>query len=305
MIVTRKERRANVPYNWREQNAEQRDYQSRQWRAFTEAEKASYLLEAAEARQHAEQKFSFLDACREGRVDDVAALLDDDDENRSLASVVTPGSDRFALLGDGTTALHASVMNQQHAAASLLISAGADMEARDHDRFTPFLLACGLGDLEMVSLLLLTGKANIEATGPFDRRPLHRSTIGGHVLIVKILIENNANVAAADVFGETAADIARAWKARCRDRHSTDFSLEKESHYQSIVDLLTGVSTIQAAAKGMMLAQGLAEKMAGGAAARRIRQRAADGRSGKRGEKHNGGSSHSGGGEEGSDTMIS
>ena len=289
-----------APLNWREQTAEvklimssppsvsllhllirsiicirylqQRDYQARWWRVASAPERASHLRKLEESAAEDSKKYAILDACRVGHEDKLCALLD---EHEHLgATFHAPGSDRVALLSDRTTPLHVAVVNSQHAVALALIKRGGDANQKDADNLTPLLIACGLGDRNMTELLLSQGRANIESKGPFQRTPLHRAVIGGHVNVVRLLLQKRADAEAEDTFGENAVTLARTWAARCRDRHGPDFSVEKESDYQSCIDLLSGVADFQAAAKGMLLAKSLAHKMAGRAAAARMRRRA-------------------------------
>jgi ankyrin repeat protein len=71
-------------------------------------------------------------------------------------------------LGGGfqkATALHLAVLRNQHAAASLLIERGADLNRRDFpDNAAPLHFAAAHGDLEMIRLLVEAG-ADVESRG--------------------------------------------------------------------------------------------------------------------------------------------
>jgi ankyrin repeat protein len=82
--------------------------------------------------------------------------------------------------------------------ASLLIKAGADLEARNRDGWTPLLLSVRRGHTEIASLLLKAG-ANVNAkTGLYGWTALHVAAKNGLEDLTRQLLALGANVHAAD-----------------------------------------------------------------------------------------------------------
>lgn len=66
------------------------------------------------------------------------------------------------------------------------------MDARQTDNFTPLMLACNVGSLPLVQLLLKKG-AEPDAMGANLRTAAHIASLGGHATVLKELIDYGAN----------------------------------------------------------------------------------------------------------------
>jgi ankyrin repeat protein len=125
----------------------------------------------------------------------------------------------------GGTPLTAAVANGQLDVARLLIETGADVNARDHFGRTALMEAAHIGRLELVALLIEKG-ADVNAKGHTSgerdmalhnhREAEHLMSVPGsttalmeaawrnNVDIIKLLIDNGANVESKDEYGRTA-----------------------------------------------------------------------------------------------------
>ena len=83
-----------------------------------------------------------------------------------------------------------------------LLSQGARVDARDQG-FTPLLAAAQFGHTEVCKLLLETGKANIEETGPYGHTALRIAANKGHSSTVAMLLSQGARVDSRDEEGNT------------------------------------------------------------------------------------------------------
>jgi ankyrin repeat protein len=90
---------------------------------------------------------------------------------------------------------------------SLLIKAGADIEARNRDGWTPLLLSVRQGHIEVASLLLKAG-ANVNAKTKFDWTALHLAAKKGLEDLTRQLLTLGANVHAGNGNGWTALHCA-------------------------------------------------------------------------------------------------
>ena len=127
------------------------------------------------------------------------------------------------LLTVGTTPLVRASKAGDVAAMKLLITHGANVELPTATGITPLMAASGNGSanldtrgrykseeqaVEAVALLLKAG-ANINARDRNGQTALHGAAGWGWNSLVKTLASNNADLAAKDAQGRTAADIAR------------------------------------------------------------------------------------------------
>jgi ankyrin repeat protein len=110
-----------------------------------------------------------------------------------------------------------------------LIAAGASMERRDDDGFTPLDQAAGEGNIQIVRQLLRSG-ANVNGRTR-NGTPLHTACAYGHVAIVRLLLDSGADPSATDDAGRTPAAFTRIGKAKGQ-RASTIRGLFREASAQ-------------------------------------------------------------------------
>jgi tankyrase len=112
---------------------------------------------------------------------------------------------------DGTPPLITALKRGLTIIAQILLSAGADPNARDRLGLTPLLIACGKptsGYRNAVDLLLKKG-AHINVRDPLGNTPLLLSITGGTPDIAFALIEQGADVFASRRDGATALSLAQ------------------------------------------------------------------------------------------------
>jgi uncharacterized protein len=132
-----------------------------------------------------------VEAARAGRHDMVRAL-------------VAGGADVNQRAGDGTTALHWSVLNGDAALVDLLLAAGADVSAANRHGVTPLALAATNGSGPLVERLLGAG-ADPNAANADGETALMRAARTGRPEPVAALLAHGADVNAVErPFGETA-----------------------------------------------------------------------------------------------------
>ncbi len=105
--------------------------------------------------------------------------------------------------GDGTTALHFAVYEDDVEAAGKLVRAGARVDVENRYGQRPLLLACGNGNGAMVRLLLEAG-AEVHGPGKGGETPLMLASRAGSVEAVKALLARGAKVEARERAGQTA-----------------------------------------------------------------------------------------------------
>ena len=108
---------------------------------------------------------------------------------------------------DGRTLLQVAAKLGNVAVAQLLLSNGADVNARANQGYTALHSAAFMNHKEMVELLLMN-KANIEARNSQGMTPLFGAAIKGNTDVVQLLIANRANVNAQDSDGASPLYVA-------------------------------------------------------------------------------------------------
>lgn len=101
--------------------------------------------------------------------------------------------------------LHAAIRANDLPAASDLLRAGADPSRRDPEGFTPLMIAAGLGQPYMVSMLLAAG-ADVLAIDPrMGTTALHKAAQGGNPDVIGFLLDRGAFIdQQSPVLGNTA-----------------------------------------------------------------------------------------------------
>jgi len=103
------------------------------------------------------------------------------------------------------TDLHAAVLRRDIDLSRSLLKAGADVNARDKDGWTPLYQACRCLSFETVRFLLDHG-ADPNICTADNSTPLHAACMNSSVDYVRILLQHGADPGSKDRFGETALD---------------------------------------------------------------------------------------------------
>jgi len=106
------------------------------------------------------------------------------------------------------TPLHAAVQQKDQETAALLLSAGADPFAPNHQGMSPIALM--LADGSEASLRSFAGAAGLEAKDIMGEGFLHYAVRAGKADSVKLLLSMGANKDAKNNAGESAHDVAKA-----------------------------------------------------------------------------------------------
>ena len=130
--------------------------------------------------------------------------------------LVSKGADLNAKDMIGMTPLHYVASGGHKEIVELLIANGADVNAKDEYGLTPLHNAADKGRKEVADLLIAKG-ANVNAVGDlFGGTPLHAAAFGDHKEIVELLIAKgadvNAKVASGFNKGMTPLDLAIDFK---------------------------------------------------------------------------------------------
>jgi ankyrin repeat protein len=131
-----------------------------------------------------------IDAVRNGDLSEIRAAL--------------PTSDLEARDRQGRTALLLATQANAVDIARALIEAGADVNARDGMKDTPFLYAGAEGRDEILKLILATGKANLGDTNRYGGTALIPAAHHGHPTTVAILLDAGLDVDHVNNLGWTA-----------------------------------------------------------------------------------------------------
>jgi len=133
--------------------------------------------------------------------------------------------------------------------AEVLLTAGANVEARDAIGRTPLHSAVDAWKVNVVELLLDHG-ANTEAKDEKGQTPLHLAAEAGEADVVELLLERGADREAKDLCGETPLDLAEK-EASCFADHPEEglaqvISLlrDEEVEVEGVYEVEAGESTL-------------------------------------------------------------
>jgi RNA polymerase sigma factor (sigma-70 family) len=129
----------------------------------------------------------------------------------------------------GSTALHLAVARGDRAAAELLLSLGAPVDAERAGEITPLHLAALMQRPEMARLLLAQGAA-IDARSQINQTALHHAALRGDQATMQVLLEHHADLTVIDREGHMAVDLA----ALRGDQKSVDFLVAQSSAQPSV-----------------------------------------------------------------------
>jgi uncharacterized protein len=127
-----------------------------------------------------------IEAARSGNIDEIRAL-------------VQKGADVNAAEGDGMTALHWAAEGNHAEAASILLYAGARLDARTRiGAYTPLLVASRVGNAEVIEVLLEAGADVHYRTTTGEMTALHFAAAAGNPRAVELLLDHGAEVDARE-----------------------------------------------------------------------------------------------------------
>ena len=104
----------------------------------------------------------------------------------------------------GRTALMVAAHGRHHDTARALISAGANLDALDRERYDVLTISGVINDVEMVKLALAAGANPGQTTSPYDGTALIAAAHLGHVEVVRALINAKAPLDHVNNLGWTA-----------------------------------------------------------------------------------------------------
>jgi len=102
------------------------------------------------------------------------------------------------------TPLMIATRNDQLAIARRLIEAGADVNAKDNIRDTPFLYAGAEGRDEILKLILASGRVKLDDTNRYGGNALIPAAHHGHPETVRLLLEAGVDANHVNALGWTA-----------------------------------------------------------------------------------------------------
>ena len=127
------------------------------------------------------------------------------------ASNIKP-EDVNAQLDDGnySSPLHLAAKEGLPELVRVLLSKGAEVDAKNRRKETALHLAASEGNEEVVRLLL-QNNADVDAKNDFESTPLHLASFEGKEKIARVLLEHNADPNAQDQYQDTPLHLA-AWE---------------------------------------------------------------------------------------------
>jgi ankyrin repeat protein len=115
-----------------------------------------------------------------------------DHDLNALKKAIAETSDIDLRDNHGRTALHVATYTADHRAMRLLVKAGANPNALEHDRYDIVTIAAVANDLPTLRLSLELGASPGNVTSRYDGTALIAAAHLGHVEVVQILIDAGA-----------------------------------------------------------------------------------------------------------------
>jgi ankyrin repeat protein len=118
-----------------------------------------------------------------------------------------PGLIRSKTPAHGETALHWLAIENHVAGVRFLLARRAAVDEPTNSGETPLMSAARLGYVELCSVLLQAG-ANVNAVDENQDSVVHHAAASGNVEVLKLLVSAGADLSRKNTLGETAQDLA-------------------------------------------------------------------------------------------------
>ncbi len=165
------------------------------WAIIMQSTDVETILRVIDAPSSAEK--SFIAAIQTNNIDAVKALLENGaDVNEPAYTTKTP--------------LHYASHSRNKEILTLMMTEGADLEAKTEQGFTPLFYAVGF-NLDNCRILLEAG-ADVDGIDNWKRTNLNVAAAQGLTEVAAILLEFDANVNTLDVWNWSALDVAEAYE---------------------------------------------------------------------------------------------
>jgi len=121
-----------------------------------------------------------------------------------IARLAAGGASLNVRDGYGRTPLHVATFGRQREAIAALAKAGADIDAKERDRYDAVTIAAVANDVPTLKLLLELGASAKQVTSRYDGTALIAAAHLGHADVVKLLIGAGAPLDHVNNLGWTA-----------------------------------------------------------------------------------------------------
>lgn len=121
-----------------------------------------------------------------------------------IARLAASGANLNARDGYGRTPLHLATFGRHRNAIAALVKAGADINAKEHDRYDALTIAAVANDAPTLKVLLDLGASAKQVTSRYDGTALIAAAHLGHAEVVKLLIGAGAPLDHVNNLGWTA-----------------------------------------------------------------------------------------------------
>uniref|UniRef100_A0A8C9WH82 Fibronectin type III and ankyrin repeat domains 1 n=1 Tax=Scleropages formosus TaxID=113540 RepID=A0A8C9WH82_SCLFO len=112
----------------------------------------------------------------------------------------------------GCTALHWATDGGHLEILSYMIDDGCEVDVRDNvSQWTPLMRVSALSGNTSVASLLISGGADVNARDKDGKTPLMMAVLNNHEELVQLLLENGADLNVKNQFGSGAAEMAKAF----------------------------------------------------------------------------------------------
>ena len=124
----------------------------------------------------------------------------------AIEALLGAGAEVDARAENGWTPLHVAARRANAAAIEALLDAGAEVDARDEDGETPLHRAAYFGNAAAIGALINAG-AEVDARDGDASTPLHLAVLRAHAAAIEALLDAGADPKAWDAGGRDAFDI--------------------------------------------------------------------------------------------------